>query len=130
MGRVITIEEIKQRAQGEIIQIPDWDNKGTINVRVRMVDVTGKLLTAGILPNNLKLEVAKAFDGDVKIDDKIDVNISKMIPLLDAIVSEALIEPSYEEIQKILPLTLNQKLTIFSYVMGETKQLEPFREKH
>ncbi|NPV44804.1 MAG: hypothetical protein HPY70_12655 [Firmicutes bacterium] len=126
--KVITLEEIRERAKGTVIQIPDWDNKGTINVRVRMVDVTGKLLTAGVLPHSLKVEVAKAFEGEAKIDaSKIDVDLNKIIPLLDTIVAEALVDPPYEEVQSILPLTLNQKLAIFNYVMGEVKQLEPFR---
>jgi len=126
--KVISLEEIKERAKGTVIPIPDWDDKGTIYVRVKPVDVTGKLLTAGVLPNTLKVEVAKAFEGAAKLDaDKIDVNLNKIIPLLDTIVSEALVEPSYEEIQNILPLTLNQKLTIFNHVMGEVKQLAPFR---
>jgi hypothetical protein len=126
---VITLSEIQERARGEVIEIPDWDGKGVIKVRARKIDITPIAMQAGMIPNSLKVKAHEVFDGKVQTKDlgDIDVNMEKMMPALDAVAKEALVEPKYEEIQEILPLTLNQKLAIFHFVSEEVRQLESFR---
>ncbi len=126
---VITLEQIRERAKGEMIDIPDWDGRGTIKVRVRKIDVTPIILKTGMLPNSLKVKANEVFEGKVKRGkaDDIEFELDKLVPAIDAIVQEALVEPKFEEIQNILPLTLSQKLAIFHYVTEEVRKLEPFR---
>jgi hypothetical protein len=128
---VITLEEIQQRACGEVIEIPDWDGQGTIRVRARKIDITPLVMQAGVIPNQLKLKAQEVFEGKISEKDigSVDVDVEKIMPALDAAAKAALVEPKYEEIQEILPLTLNQKLAIFSFVSEEVKQLESFRGK-
>lgn len=130
---VITLKEIEERARGEVIEIPDWDGKGKIKVRVRKIDVTPIILESGLVPpNSLKVKAQEAFEGkrkrEVKLDDiDFDMDVQKFMPVLDAVAKAALVEPTYQAIQEILPLTLSQKMAIFDWVMGEVKQLESFR---
>ncbi|PZN08277.1 MAG: hypothetical protein DIU69_10305 [Bacillota bacterium] len=127
---VITLEQIRERARGEVIEIPDWDGRGTIKVRARKIDITPIVLRAGIIPNSLKVKAQEVFEGEAPKRlkaDEFDLEMEKLIPALDAIVKEALVEPKYEDIQAILPLTLMQKLAIFRYVTKEVQQLESFR---
>lgn len=129
---VITLDEIRERARGEVIEIPDWNGRGTIKVRVRKIDITPIVMQAGVIPNSLKVKAQEVFEGEVKRNvksDDIDIEMEKLMPALDAIAREALVEPKYDDIQGILPLTLNQKLAILNYVTEELKQLEPFRRK-
>jgi len=125
---VITLKEIEERARGQVIEIPDWDGKGKIKVRVRRIDATPIVMEAGVVPNSLKVKAQEVFEGKAPREmDNIDVDMKKLIPVLDAVVKEALVEPKYEDIQNILPLTLMQKMTIFNWVTEEVRQLEPFR---
>lgn len=127
---VITLEQIRERARGEVIEIPDWDGRGTIKVRARKIDITPIAMQAGVIPNSLKVRAQEVFEGKVPKrlkNDEIELEMEKLIPALDAIAKEALVEPKYEDIQAILPLTLMQKLAIFQYVTKEVQQLESFR---
>jgi len=127
---VITLEQIRERARGEVIEIPDWDGRGTIKVRARKIDITPIAMQAGVIPNSLKVKAQEVFEGKVPRrikTDEITLEMEKLIPALDAIAKEALVEPRYEDIQAILPLTLMQKLAIFRYVTKEVQQLESFR---
>ncbi|HEY8414646.1 MAG TPA: hypothetical protein VIK99_02625, partial [Thermaerobacter sp.] len=116
--RVITLEEIKQRARGEVVEIPDWDGRGTIRVRLRRIDLTPIIMQHGFLPNSLKMKVQERFEGrPVKPKaGEVDVDLNKLMPALDAVAKEALVEPPYEEVTKIMPLTLTQKLAILNWV--------------
>ncbi|WPD20177.1 hypothetical protein [Thermaerobacter composti] len=128
--RVITLEEIRQRARGEIVDLPDWDGQGTIRVRLRKVDLTPVILQHNFLPNALKVKVQEAFEGKPPRPapaPEVDLDLHKLMPALDAIAKEALVEPTYEQITEILPLTLTQKLAILEWVTKDLKALESFR---
>lgn len=138
MSGVITLEQIKAKAQGTIINIPDWeDERQTIQVRVRKIDLTARIMGGGMLPNDLRLAAEKVFSGisaeelekDLQEQISKDVNVSAFVGMLDEMVREALVEPTYDEIQKIYPLTMAQKMVIFNWLVGEVKQLKPFRGK-
>lgn len=134
--KVISLEQIKERAKGTVLEIPDWIPGKTIYVRVRAIDVTPHLMKAGTIPNELKAVAVEAFegkDGTKVVEDmsnsELASNISKLMPVLDAIVEEALVEPKYSEVQKVYPLTLAQKMAIFNFVLSEVEDLKPFRKE-
>ncbi len=136
---VITLEQIKEKAKGTVIEIPDWDGTGTINVRVRAIDLTSAMLSAGNIPDMVTPEVAEMFEdkeGSFEVEQfqkdiapKVNVkdSIAQFGPALEVVVKEALVEPSYEEIQKTYPLTLPQKLAIFKHVTGGIDKIKSFR---
>lgn len=131
--KVISLDEIKELAKGEVVSIPHWDGKGTINVRLRRIDLTPIILQGGVLPNSLKVIAQEAFEAKMKgrkpnlKQQPLDFDIEKMMPALDAIAKESLIDPKYEDFQEHYPLSLTQKLAIFQYALGEVQALESFR---
>lgn len=139
--KVISLEEIKQRAHGTIIGIPDWDNsEEKISVRVRRIDLTTKVMRSKMMPNDLRIIASKAFESsndDLEtLEDDIqqqleqqDHKIDDFVNLLDNMCQEALLEPTFKEIQQIYPLTLVQKMAIFEWLMQEVKGLKSFRRK-
>lgn len=131
MSDVITLKEIEERARGQVIEIPDWDGRGTIKVRARKIDLTPIVLKAGWVPNSLKVKAKEVFDGKDPKDENfdIDVDLQKILPALDEVAKQALVDPKYDDIVKIMPLTLNQKLAIFHFVTEEVRQLESFRRE-
>ncbi|MGV8164649.1 MAG: hypothetical protein ACLKAK_07315 [Alkaliphilus sp.] len=132
--KVTPINEIKIQAEPEVITIPGFRSGATINVAVRMIDLTPKLLTLGIgNPLLAKAQdLAKEGLSQEEIAEKLgsgeQSDVTSMISLLDEIAKEALASPTYEEIMAIHPLTLPQKLKILSYIMSE-ETLDPFRDK-
>ena len=87
------------------------------------------------LPNILKDSAAEVFNGKQMSDKRIaDLtnsmdpdSISKMIPILDGIVKEVLVEPKFDDIQAVYPLTLVQKMELFRIAMRGIEKLDSFR---
>lgn len=131
--KVISLEDIKEKAKGEVVEIPDWEPEKTINVRLKRIDVTPIMMESGSIPDDLSKEVATMMEKGEEIDpEKLDTgkfNPDNFIPVLNSIAKEALAEPTYEEINEVYPLTMNQKLAIFKFVTGGIEQLKPFREE-
>jgi hypothetical protein len=133
--KVISIEEIREKAQGTVIEISDWSPNGKIAVRVRAIDMTPHILALEKMPNALKNAANEVFNGKTssmkQINDaasKVDMDdITGMMPIIEGIVREVLVEPKYDEIQAIYPLTLNQKMELFKFAMGGIEKLDSFR---
>jgi hypothetical protein len=135
--KVISLEEISNIAKGEVISIPGWKRGTTINVRVKPIDVTPRLakMRAGI-PNPLKKDAEEVFEGTEKeqmvkaktTGEEVMAQASTQEALTE-IATEALVEPTYEAISKIMPLTTDQKLAIYLWLLGGVQQLSPFREE-
>lgn len=147
---IISLDEIERIAQGQIIEIPSWEPNKTIYVKVRRLNITKELLSTGNLPNILSGALDEIFQDEEhreitgaekeKIDKHIEekvtkdmiqdtVTLEKFTTLQDMVCKKALIEPTYEEIEKRLSLTDEQKIAIFSYVIGDVDNLRPFRRK-
>lgn len=125
--RVTSLEEMKLQARGQIVKIPGWSPGMTVNVRVRRVDLTAMIAAAGALPNVLAAALAKK-DPSGEVPAPTPEDIEKLLPVLDAVAREALVEPTYEQIvREVAPLTLDQKVAIFDAALGEVKALQSFR---
>jgi len=57
------------------------------------------------------------------------MDVNNLLPAIDAICQEALVEPTWDDITAIRPLTLEQKLAIFDYATGGIDELQSFRGK-
>ncbi len=125
--RVTSLEEMKLQARGQVVEIPGWSPGTTVNVRVRRVDLTVMIAAAGALPNVLAAALAeRGSSGEAPAPTPED--IEKLLPVLDAVAREALVEPTYEQIvQEVAPLTLDQKVAIYDAALGEVKALQSFR---
>lgn len=133
--RVISLEEIKAKAEGTIVEISDWIPGKKIAVRVKAIDMTPHILKIDKLPNILKDTATEVFNGKQTSDKRIadltnsldQDSISKMIPIIDGIVKEVLVEPKFDDIQAVYPLTLGQKMELFRIAMRGMEQLDSFR---
>lgn len=125
MNEVITLEEIRAKALGSVIEISDWDGSGKISVRVRAVDMSPHFMKLKSMPNKLKASADGVFNPAQNQD--VEISMDEMLPILDGIAEGVLVEPTYAEIQEIYPLTLTQKLEIFKFAMGGIDNLNSFR---
>lgn len=140
----ISIEELRERAYGTVIKISDWTGvEDILPVRVRSIDLSPYLLSlknfSGL--NKLKAEAIKVFEHGDDVDTKgkkIDIELSdaeeaeatdKMVPILDEIAKACLLEPTYQDFLDTYPLTLAQKIDLFSFAIRGVKELETFRKK-
>ncbi len=142
--RVTSLDEIRAQAEPDIIKIPGFKPGTTINVAVQPVDLTAPMLETGIgnpllavveqktrelrgrAPGEAVKEIRAAVEEAAKQEE---FRVEDILPAIDAICKEALVEPTWDDIIAIRPLTLEQKLAIFDYATGGAEALIPFREE-
>lgn len=139
MKTITTLDQIRAQAEPNIIEIPGFRPGATISVAVRMVDLTPHILETGIGNPLVAVAAKKAREGKSKaqIEKEMEqmeqessgqgMDMQALLPALEAIVQEALVEPTYEEIVTIRPMTLDQKMAIFTYATGDARELISFR---
>ncbi len=136
--KVTTLEEIKKQAAPDVVEIPGFKPGTTINVAVQLIDLTPYLLELDIGNPLYEAAVMKAKLGEDKkaVADAVQkealksgIDLKKVLPILDAVAKEALVEPRYEKIISIAPLTLEQKMAIFNYAIGDVDGLSSFRSQ-
>lgn len=133
-AKVITLEEIRERAKGVITEIPGWTQDEVIAVRLRAIDMTPHILSMENMPNVLRNAAMAVFEKDDVSSEKIaaetDVSdMQRMLPIIDSIVKECLIEPTWDDFQENYPLTMMQKMAIFEFAMAGVDSLKSFRSK-
>lgn len=75
--KVISLDEIRERAKGRLIEIPDWTPGSWITVRIKDIDMTPYIMSLDNLPNILKKTAAEAFELDGGIDEKKALEMAK-----------------------------------------------------
>lgn len=132
--KVTSLEELKQiskKVNGEIIEIPGFDDISVLNVKVRRVSLTD-LVQCDVLPNVLLLEVQKILDKKQKNKEIKGKEYTKAVKNLEQfteiVYKESLIEPSVDDFKSVgLELNKIQKTMIAEYAIGDTSRLERFR---
>jgi hypothetical protein len=117
---ITSLDEIRNQAEPEVIEIPGFKPGKTINVAVKPLDLT---------PYLLKLNIGNPLVVQNGAKPAEEIAIKDILPLLDEMVREALVNPTYDDIAAISPLTLQQKLAIFNYVMKDVVDLQSFRSE-
>lgn len=135
---VTSLDDIKAQLAPDIIEIPGFKPGTTINVRVKAVDPTPYILSTNLTNPLMAIATQRAKEGksqaDIKKELEQKVSEGKMdfealMPALDAVAKEALVEPTYEEITRIHPLTVFQKMAILDYALGDVAGLASFRKQ-
>lgn len=124
MSEILNIEELKKMAM-PIIEIPNFDNTGTIKVRVQKP----RLLTMakeGKIPNHLLGVANELITGETSRKKEGSVKIKDVADMLELYCKACLVEPSYEEFKDII--TDEQMFAIFDWGMDGIEDLENFRE--
>lgn len=124
-NKILSMEELREMAT-PIIKIPNFDNTGTINVRVQRPRLM-EMAKQGTIPNHL-LGIAAEMVGGKKDEKKLsNKEILKQSALMMELYSNAcLVEPKYSEFKDIM--TDEQGDAIFAYAMGEVSELDSFRK--
>lgn len=135
----ISLAELKQLAQGTLLDIPGFEDGQTITVRVKRVDVTAELASNDQLPTILQNTVIKEFEkgaSEQSIQKKVEnelqgdlSSLSQIAPMIDTMVRKALVEPTFEDFEKNYPLTMAQKMHIFGWLTEEVKSFRPSNNK-
>ena len=129
-----SLEELKQIAKianGEVIEIPGFDDMSVLNVKVKRVSLTD-LVQCDVLPNILLLEVQKILDKKQKgyeIKGKeYERAVKNLEQFTEIVYKQALIEPSVGDFESVgLELNKVQKSMIAEYAIGDTSRLDRFR---
>ena len=126
--KVTSIEQLKQDASGEIVELPKFKNNSEFVARLRRPSLL-KLVRSGKIPNTLLtktnelfIESGKGFDTD---DTKL---LDELFEVLEIIAGETFVEPKYEEIVNAgIELTDEQLMFLFTYSQQGVQDLESFR---
>lgn len=129
--KVISIDELKKLAEGELVELPSFKSDEKILVKLRRPSMM-QLVKMGKIPNDLLVEANKLFaqgTGGVVSKGIDDPNtLSKTVDLIECICEEAFVEPTYKEIREAgIKLTDSQLLAVFEYTQNGVANLKSFR---
>lgn len=121
MSKILSINELKKMAT-TVIEIPNFDNSGTIKVRVKKPRLMA-MASQGKIPNHLLGIVNTMMFGNKK--EKKEINITDVAKTYELYCRACLVEPTYDEFKDIM--TDEQMSAIFDWAMGKVSQLDTFR---
>ncbi|MCB2300396.1 esterase [Clostridium tagluense] len=123
---ITNLEQLKQMAACDIIELPKFKKEIPFNVKVKRVSLLN-LVRKGVIPNTLLSAAEELFYG--KKASK-GVDMKEMTNVMFIMAEQALIEPSIEQIKEAgLELTDQQIVALFNYTQEGVKEIEPFPEK-
>lgn len=122
MSEILSINELKKMAT-TVIEIPNFDNSGTIKVRVQKPRLMA-MAAQGKIPNHLLSIVNDLMFPNKK--EKKELKVEDISKTYELHCRACLVEPSYEEIKDII--TDDQMIAIFDWAMGKVSQLDTFRD--
>jgi hypothetical protein len=112
-------EDLQKFNEGEIVELPSFDDNTPFVAKLKRPSLLA-LCKGGQIPNTLLGSAQELFEGKQKSD------IKKYAEILDVVLTAAMVEPQYGEVEGIL--TDMQKLAIFAFTQSGIKALIPFRE--
>lgn len=121
MSKVLNIEELRKQAT-TVIEIPNFDNSGTIKVRVQKPRLMA-MAAQGKIPNHLLGIVNDLMFPNKK--EKKELKVEDISKTYELHCRACLVEPSYDEFKDII--TDEQMSAIFDWAMGDVKKLDTFR---
>lgn len=126
---VTSIEQLKQYAQGEVIELPPFAPTQPFVAKLKRPSLLA-MAKNGKIPNELLVKTNELFMNDGTAVNASDDNMLKEIfSVIDTIAGEVFVQPTYKEIKEAgIQLTDEQMLFIFNYTQTGVKNLENFRE--
>ncbi len=131
--KVVTLDDLKKLAQGEIVELPSFVGDDTICVRLRRPSLI-QMVKSGKIPNTLLEDANTLFtSGAAGVARKGDSSkdpeaLAKMCELLDIICEASFVEPTYKDIKSAgVELTDSQRLAVFAYMQNGVESLKSFR---
>lgn len=126
--KVTSIEQLKQDASGELVELPKFKNNSEFVARLRRPSLL-KLVRSGKIPNTLLTKTNELFIENGKGFDTDDTNLlDELFEVLEIIAGETFVEPKYEDIVNAgIELTDEQLMFLFTYSQQGVQDLESFR---
>lgn len=123
MSEILSIEQLRQMAQ-LIIEIPDFENKGTIKVRVQKPRLMA-MAAQGKIPNHLLGIASSMVTGKPQKKKDEGMKVEEIANMMELYCQACLIEPTYAEFKDIM--TDEQMAAVFNWAMGTVNKLDSFR---
>ena len=126
---ITSIEELKQYAQGEIVELPPFAPTQPFVAKLKRPSLLA-MAKNGKIPNELLVKTNELFMNDGTAVNASDDNMIKEIfSVIDTIAGELFVQPTYKENKEAgMQMTDEQMLFIFNYTQTGVKNLENFRE--
>lgn len=121
---VTRLEDIKKKAAIEVT-LPGWDDEPFVCKlkRVSVLDLASK----GKIPNPLLGTVIDMFEKKAQIEKPEDM--SNMFSVINLFCEAAMVEPTYNEVENIVPLTDDQRMAIYNFAQDGVMKIQPNSEK-
>lgn len=126
--KITSLEELKEIAKGEVIELPGFNEKPFV-VRAKRPSLLN-LVSSGAIPNELLTTAYSIFNGRNVTGKQEAVSMKETHDLLRIVAEKALIEPTLKQIEEAgLELTDLQLLELYNYSQQGVRALQSFREK-
>lgn len=123
--QILSMAELTKMAS-PIIQIPDFEGSGKINIQVRKPRLLD-MAKQGKIPNHLLSVANKMVGGQEQKPDLENNEMLKQTALMMELYCEAcMVKPTYKEFKNIM--TDEQGEAIFNWAVGGVSDLDRFRE--
>lgn len=126
---ITSLSEIKAKSAIEVM-LPGWDNDPFV-CKLRRVGLMD-MVANGKIPNPLMETVTKLFEGNLNKEEgkTAEDKYKGMYEGLNFFCKAAMVEPTYEEVEAIMPLTDNQRFMIYKFATEGVMMLAPsFKEQ-
>lgn len=125
--QVISLEQLKQYANGNIVRLPDFAEGQPFVAKLKRPSILG-MAKQGKIPNSLLVKTNELFVQSGSLDTEENSMMQEIYDVIDLIANETFVEPTYDEIKSTgIELTDEQMMFIFNYSQQGVKALESFR---
>lgn len=124
--KVTTIDDLKEYAKGQIVQLPPFADGQPLIVRMKRPSLM-ILAKSGKIPNKLLKTATEMFNGEKSTDEEDFDALSKTLDLLEIICEASLVEPKYKDFKSAgIDLSDEQLIAIFNYTQRGIEALNSF----
>ena len=124
--KVTTIDDLKEYAKGQIVQLPSFADGQPLVVRMKRPSLM-ILAKSGKIPNKLLKTATEMFNGEGGADNEDLDALSKTFELLEIICEASLVEPKYKDFKSAgIDLSDEQLIAIFNYTQRGIEALNSF----
>lgn len=124
--KVTTIDDLKEYAKGQVVQLPSFADGQPLVVRMKRPSLM-ILAKSGKIPNKLLKTATEMFNGESGADDEDLDALSKTFELLEIICEASLVEPKYKDFKSAgMELSDEQLIAIFNYTQRGIEALNSF----
>lgn len=126
VAKVTTIDDLKEYAKGQVVQLPSFADGQPLIVRMKRPSLM-ILAKSGKIPNKLLKTATEMFNGEGSADNEDLDALSKTFELLEIICEASLVEPKYKDFKSAgIDLSDEQLIAIFNYTQRGIEALNSF----